>query len=76
MPRIEEMYAFVAAESEPDDEGVVASLVNGAWLPFVGSDMDRVESLRAAAQQFATAGNRRVLILRFTDRELIDVIDP
>lgn len=46
MPRIEEMYAFVAEDSGPDDEGVVGMATKSGWMPLVGADMARVESLK------------------------------
>ena len=34
MPRIEEMYAFVAEDSGPDDEGVVGMATGSGWVPL------------------------------------------
>ncbi|GAH83034.1 unnamed protein product, partial [marine sediment metagenome] len=49
MPRIEEMYAFVAEDTGPDDEGVVGVNTGCGWMPLVGADMARVESLKPIA---------------------------
>ncbi|MBA7476963.1 hypothetical protein ES707_12359 [subsurface metagenome] len=69
MPRIEEMYAFVAEDSGPDDEGVVAMSVGGVMLPLVGADMARVESLKPIARGIAVETGKRIKLLHFTHRE-------
>ena len=69
MPRIEEMYAFVAEDFEPDDEGVVAMSVGDVMLPLVGADMARVESLRPIARNISAETGKRIKLLHFTHRE-------
>ncbi len=69
MPRIEEMYAFVAEESGPDDEGVVAMNLGNIMLPLVGADMDRMNSLKPMAKGISVKIGKRVKLLRFTQRE-------
>ena len=69
MPRIEEMYAFVAEDSGPDDEGVVAMSVGNVMLPLVGADMARVESLKPVARSISAQTGKKVKLLRFTQRE-------
>jgi len=69
MPRIEEMYAFVAEDSGPDDEGVVAMSVGNVMLPLVGADMARVESLRPIARNISAETGQRIKLLHFTHRE-------
>jgi len=69
MPRIEEMYAFVAEDSGPDDEGVVAMSVGDVMLPLVGADMARVESLKPIAQDIASQTGKKVKLIHFTNRE-------
>jgi len=69
MPRIEEMYAFVAEDSGPDDEGVVAMSVDGVLLPLVGADMARVESLKPIARSISARTGKKVKLLHFTQRE-------
>ena len=69
MPRIEEMYAFVAEDSGPDDEGVVAMSVRDVMLPLVGADMARVESLRPIARNISAETGKRIKLLHFTHRE-------
>ena len=53
MPKITELFAFVAEDTGPDDEGVMAFSVDSfsgpMMMPLIGADMERVESLRAIA---------------------------
>ncbi|MBA7593759.1 hypothetical protein ES703_00692 [subsurface metagenome] len=69
MPRIEEMYAFVAEDSGPDDEGVVAMSAGGVMLPLVGADIARVESLRPIARDISAQTGKKIKLLHFTQRE-------
>lgn len=69
MPRIEEMYAFVAEDSGPEDEGLIGTKTEAGWMPLVGADMARIESLKPIARGIAAATGKKIKILRFTQRE-------
>ena len=69
MPRIEEMFAFVAEDSGPDDEGVVGMATGSGWMPLVGADMARVESLKPIAQDIASQTGKKIKLIHFTNRE-------
>ena len=69
MPRIEEMFAFVAEDSGPDDEGVVGMYTKNGWMPLVGADRARVESLRPIVRTIAVETGQRIKLLHFTHRE-------
>ena len=59
MPLIEELFAFCAEEA-PGDEGVCGwQLDDGSWMPLVGADMKRVESLRPLAKIIAKSTNKK-----------------
>ena len=45
--RIERLYAFVAVGER--GEGVMGMLTSSGWIPLVGADLERVESLRKYA---------------------------
>ena len=75
MPRIEQMYAFVAEDSGPDDEGVVGFMANTGWMPMVGADMARVESLKPIAQHIVSTTGKKIKLLRFTNREEMGLIE-
>ncbi len=69
MPRIEEMYAFIAEDSGPDDEGVVAMNIGNVMLPLVGADMARAESLKPMARSISRQTGKKVKLIHFTQRE-------
>ena len=79
MPRIEEMYAFVAEDTGPDDEGVIGIQAISRehvpiWLPLVGADMARVNSLRELAQGIGRQVGKKVTLVHFSNREDLEVI--
>lgn len=81
MPRIEKLYAFVVEDTGPDDEGVVAvqSLPGDdglrLWLPLVGADMARVESLRPIACGIGNQIGKKVTLVQFSNRKELEVIN-
>ena len=81
MPRIEEMYAFVVEDTGPDDEGVIGIQSppgddgRTLWLPLVGADMARVESLRPIAQGIGHQLGKKVTLVHFSNREDLEVIN-
>lgn len=77
MPRIEELFAFIAENAGPDDEGVTAFRgPGGFWMPMVGADRARVDSLREIAVGLAKVSGQRIRLVRFTNRIEEEVIDP
>lgn len=75
MPKIEKMFAFIT-EDKPGSEGVIATLIDNYWMPLVGADMKRVESLRDIAQATANRTGKEVTLLEFSVRKIIDTITP
>ena len=78
MPRIAEMWAWVAVEGGPDDEGVTGFLVaaTGQWFPMVGADRERMESLRPMAQAIADETGKTLRLVRFSGRSELEVLHP
>ncbi len=80
MPKITEMFAFIVEDKSPDDEGVIAfesrSQTTGEslWLPLVGADMARVESLRRFAVGIGRQLGKKVRLCKFDNRQEIEVI--
>lgn len=71
--RIEQMYAFVALDPGDNTEGVAAFLgPGGVWMPMVGADMKRVESLRPFAVDLARIGGTPITLCRFEVRTEIE----
>ncbi len=79
MPKIDKMFAYVMADKDEDDEGVPAVMTpNGMWFPLVGADEARILSprLREDAQQIANKQGKPIKILKFTQFEVLEVIQP
>lgn len=67
--KIEEMFAFVSVD-EKGDEGVCGftNPETGEWIPMVGADMARVDSLKGMARSIARITGRPVKLIKFRDR--------
>lgn len=78
MPKITELYAFVACDTGPDDEGVAAfmSPTTKTWMPMVAADKNRVDSLRKMAQMVADESHDVVRLIKFSVREELEVFEP
>lgn len=77
MPKITELFAFVMADSGPDDEGVPAFMYGDTPMPMMGADVERVESLRQVAQHMATMYGKEIRIVKSNGPlEEIAVIRP
>jgi len=64
MPKIEEMYAFCAEEA-PGDEGVMGFHDGQTWVPLVGADMARVDSLTKMAIDVGILAGMKVVLKKF-----------
>jgi len=76
MPKkIDELWAWVR-EDQGDGEGVLAAemVLDGRtmFVPFVGADRERIESYRAQAQDIARRTGRKVHLIRYSTREVIE----
>lgn len=69
------LYAFIAID-EDGDEGVCAMLTPEGWVPMVGSDMERIDSLRPVAAEIAKRSGKIVHLRRFSSMEIVNVIHP
>lgn len=76
MPKITEMYAFVVADKDADDEGVVGVSTPNGWMPLVGADMKRMEALKPMAKDLARELKKPIRILKFTTMTEIGKISP
>ena len=74
MPKINTIYAFIATEEGPDDEGVVAALISDVWIPLVGADKERVESLKPIAKKIGQVTKKKITLAKFKVREDLEVI--
>ena len=77
MPRIEELYAYIAHEpGDPDDEGVTAFKLEGVWLPMVGADEARMKSLKGQAQMIANSTGHKITLVKFSTKTVLETIEP
>lgn len=74
MPRIEQIFAFIIEDTGPDDEGIIVMNTPLGWMPLVGADMARIDSLRHMAQLAAKRIGKKVKLLCFSERKEIEVI--
>lgn len=70
MPRITEMFAFIATEG-PDDEGVPAYSVGQVMFPLVGADAARIRSLWQEAEAIGQLSGKRVRLVCF--RQMVEL---
>jgi len=64
---IKEMFAFVAMDV--DGEGVMGACLDGkTFMPLVGADMDRVQSLVPVAEMIKKTTGKDYRILQFKNR--------
>ena len=80
MSRVEDIYAFVVEDSGPEDEGVIAIQAISrelaiTWLPLVGADMARVNSLRPLAQGIGRRLGKKVTLVHFSNRQDLETIN-
>lgn len=76
MPLIKEMFAFIIANTDKEDEGIPAVGTNFGLMPLVGADMSRINSLRASAQEMADKTGKPITLAKFNIREDIEIIHP
>jgi len=74
MPKIETIFAFIAIDKAPDDEGIVAMRVGIQWMPMVGADLKRMESLKPLALKIAKETGQKITLAKFKVREDVEVI--
>ncbi len=74
MPKINELFAFISIDEGPEDEGIIASKFGDVWMPLVGADQKRVDSLRVIAKQIAQTTGKYVVLAKFTHREDVEII--
>lgn len=74
--RVTELWAWCVIDPADDDESVPAMNTSYGWMPMIGADERRVRSLRSFAEATARQVGRPVRLYRFTERTLIETIEP
>lgn len=74
---IDELYAFIVLDRADDTEGIpLWEPAPGTYTPIIAADMERVTSLREVAEQVATEQQQPVHLVRFSQREVLETIEP
>jgi hypothetical protein len=76
MPKVTELFAFVVADQDQDDEGVMAFLSGNTWLPMVGADIKKIEALRPIADSISRQMGKPYRVVRFRAVEEIELQGP
>jgi hypothetical protein len=63
---IDRIYAFVTKDKD-GHEGIMAYMTDQGWMPMVGADMDRVESLKPQADKIAKISGMEYEIREFNN---------
>ena len=72
--RIDEIFAFVSEDAE-GHEGICGFRApDGSWLPMVGADKERVDTLRPIAKIVSEQTGMRIKLLKFSRRSFIEEI--
>jgi hypothetical protein len=74
--KIDEMFAFISTDPEDGSQGIVAELRRSVWTPYVGADMERVDSLMEMAQEIADMEGIKIEVVKFSQHEVIRTIIP
>jgi hypothetical protein len=74
--QIEQMWAWTTVDPQDDTEGVIGVHTPDGWLPLVGADRARMESVRPIVQSLAAQGGFTATLVQFTDRVVIDAVTP
>lgn len=63
--KITEMFAFTMDDGKGNEGIMGISAADGSWLPLVGADMARVNSLRPLADDISKHIKRKYRIMHF-----------
>ena len=73
---IDELFAFISVDEE--GEGICGFIFTDGdiFMPMVGADMDRVNSLKEMAQKISNHSGKEIKVCRFSVREELEIITP
>lgn len=76
--RVERMYAYLIVDTEHGMEGVPAFMDPelGTWMPMVGADIERMQSLREIAREIADKTGEEITLCVFEGRVDIEKYQP
>ena len=70
--KVERLYAFICVDPNDGDEGVMGFMKeDGEWMPMIGADTARVESLELVAEDIkkATGLEYKIKYFKLEERE-------
>lgn len=73
--RVTEIFAWLSIDPKDDCEGIIAGQIGHAMIPLVGADRERAESYRSTAEHAAKHFNVTIKLVRFSEREELEVFD-
>lgn len=73
--KIEKLYCFMIIDKD-GDEGICGFKTDEGWMPMVGADLERMDSIEIIAKSIANSMNETIFLLEFTDRKEIKQIKP
>jgi hypothetical protein len=68
------MFCFAVDDKDPENEAVPAMHGPEGWVPLMGSDIKRIESLMPIAQQLANQEGKPIRIYKFSVKEHVGEI--
>jgi hypothetical protein len=72
---IEEISAYISVD-EDGVEGVLAFHEGDMWYPMIGADIARNESMRVWAYKIAAVTGVKICLVKFSNREVMEEIEP
>lgn len=72
MPKIDEIYAYICDDKGPGDEGIIGMMNGNTFMPLVGADVARSKSIRKAAEDIARATGKKVKLVKFSTRTVLE----
>ncbi len=71
--RIDEMFAFIV-QDDNGDEGICGFKSPIGWMPMVGADMKRMESLMPMARELSLSTPNPIKLVKFNVRQELETI--
>ena len=73
---IEKLYAWIMVDEDGDEAIPAMTLADNGWLPMIGADEARMESLRPIVQRIADKRGLMAVLKVFGTGVVIDEINP
>lgn len=65
MPKITQLFAFIADEDDKGNQGIMAFNDGHGWMPMIGSDLGRIKQLKPIADQIKGLTGKPYRIMKF-----------